>query len=517
MEQTGPAAPDGALRSETPPRRRATAAHLAILTLAQLALAVPWLSSVPRFYDDEAWHGSVAYELSRSGRLRHPILVGWGGIDQHLVHDMVVLPIFSAPVYRMTGFDVATARLPSVAMSVLALWAVYAFGRRLLTSRAALAATLATAAHPWFFEISRRVRPEIYYLALGLAGAWGLTAALQTGRRRWAFLGGAAMGLAATAHPTGLLLGASLAAGLLIWLGRPWALRVLGWATLGGACVLASFAAYVLWAQAQSPQVSFVEQMKGTHELFAGGASNMIRGELGRWREFLGLWYGAPLAAVLAMAMAAAWWRSTRGDKAVATAIVLYALSMFVTSNFAARYLAPVVPLFAVLTVRLLARLTAGGRSLRVWPRAAAGVLAAAYLAVSAGGIGLMLWRLHNADLRPLLNRIMAAAPGDSRIYGHMMLWMHPSRRCEPSPIDNHWQTTADMLRQWRFEYIVRFGWDWRSSHGVAQPPRTMPPLGKGHIPAIEASCLQYGALVESLWDDHFGAVEIYRMDWDKP
>jgi hypothetical protein len=91
---------------------------------------------------------------------------------------------------------------------------------------------------------------------------------------------------------------------------------------------------YVLWA-VQDPQVSFIEQMQASM-----APKSFLNSEIVRWRVFLRWPKGAPLAAVMLVSWIAAWYRSDRTDKIIATIIILFAFLMpFTTVNATSRYL----------------------------------------------------------------------------------------------------------------------------------------------------------------------------------
>ncbi len=523
--------PSAAALSDRESNTRGWAAPL-LLSLAQLSLALPYLTTVPRVYNDEAWEASLGKELATNGSLRHGIIEGWGGMHVHFVQNQVVMPFFLAPIYRLVGCTIGTSRSASVLISVIAVLCIYGAMRLLYGRRAAFWIALCAIAHPWFFEISRRVRPEIYYVAFGFAGLWCLLCAMgiNAGNRKttgmyeangatrkrpmaWALLAGVLAGLAALTHPTGLVLVIALGGGVLIAFGWRASRRPIAAALIGGGAAILPYVVYVLWA-ARDPQVNFLQQMTGHRETPVGvGWTQFMFDELYRWRHFFQWPRGAPLAGLFVSAWSVAWLRPDRSDKLFATAIVLFALAMPLTTvNNTSRYLIALTPMFAALLVRMLVRMRGLGR---VRVRYAVVLLAIGYGLCCAGGIGMMFARLRHADATRVFDRVAAVTGPDARVFGRMLLWFGGDRyQYGPFPINHRWRVQANAVRRHRFDYAVRSAWDFNSSGGLAVPPEAMPPFRPNDD--IDPICKRFGERIAAFRDPDFGPFEIYRLHWDR-
>jgi hypothetical protein len=492
-----------------------------LLVVAQLVLGLVYLKTVPRVYNDDAWEASLGHSLAYDGSLRHGIIEGWGGLHVHFVQNQVIQPLLLAGMYRTLGFGLFTSRLVSVLMGALATVAVYGVMRAWLGRRQALLVALLTLMHPWFFEASRRVRPDILIIALAWLSLW-FWVRWSEARPRLAAIGAGVMaGLAVLAHPTGLVLAAALAGGVLCWL-RPTRLRTLAiWALPAFLITLVPYVVYVLWA-VQDPQVQFFEQMRGGKPVVSTGLSTIVAGEVQRWRHFLQWPKGAPLAVVIVAAWLTGWVRSTRLDKAMATSIVLFAAAMpFTTVNLTSRYLIGLIPLIAALAVRMGERLLAGRQIrhslVRQWRVNVVAAIAVLYVVMSAAGIGLMVYRVRDADLDRVAARISGITGPQARVYGEQLFWLVQDGRFRygPYPLDYRWQATVEDVGRHRFDYAVRAAWKFDASRGIDVPPTTMPAWRPDYV--VDEVCRQRGSLVASFRDPDFGPIEVYRLRWDEP
>lgn len=481
---------------------------LAALLIVQFVLGCVYLGTVPRIFNDEPWEASLGHSLAYEGTLAHGIIEGWGGMHIHFVQNQVVMPFVCAAMYKLAGFGIVTSRLASVLMSLEAVAGVYGVMRYWFGWRIAFWIAAAAMLHPWFWEITRRVRPEIYYLALAMA-AWWLWLIAVGQRSVWPAVGaGICAALAGLAHPTGALLVLAIAGAMLIWLPehRQWKLAV---AVAGGVLLAAvPYALYVLWA-IRDPQVSFLQQMRGGNQVFSFNLIHLAGIEARRWWGFFQGKLGLPLAAVLVSAWLAAWWRTGRYEKAIATSIVLFALMLpFTTVNGTQRYLIVLVPMFAALTVLLIVRLWQAIDP--KWPRrVVVGSVGAIYLGTCLGGIGLMLYRQHDADLTRVLDRIGQVTGPDARVVGQMLFWMgEPRYRFGPFPLDERWNQTVEMLERYDFDYAIRSA-SFHTSWGIGTPP-PLPDFRPKE--AIDHLCRARGTLVSRFRDPAFGDIEIYRL-----
>jgi len=492
---------------------------LFILVGVQILLALICLKTVPRIYHDEPWEASLGHSLAYEGRLRHGIIEGWGGMDIHFVQNQVILPWFCAAFYRVAGFSIVTSRMASVLVSVIAIISIYGVMRVWFGRTEAIVIGLATIVYPWFFEITRRVRPEIYYTAFGWAGCWLLVHSLGTGKRWAAILAGLSAGLAVLSHPTGAILCFSLFVSVITWQkgitvrsGGRCVLYVL----LGFSLTVLPYVIYVLWS-VRDPGVNFLEQMQATKLQIS-----FFSREMGRWRHFFQWPKGAPLATMLITAWCCTWGRLERTDNILAMAVVLFVVILpFATVNTTSRYIASITPAFCGLLFRMVF-LIAGDvkRGWRQWKGklrfALASSIAGVYVSMSLVAISLMFYHLHGADLDKVLDRIASVVEPGSRVYGEMIFWMERDRfEYGPYPLeyrDKEWVQDVESVTKYHFDYAVRTAWLWYTSHAIATPPEEMPAFRDGYT--IDQVCKRYGTKIDEFRDPYFGPMEIYKLDW---
>ena len=243
-------------------------------------LGLAYISSVPRIYIDEVWDSSLGYSIAFKGSLRHPFVEGFGGIDVHFVQNRVVLPFVCAAIFKIAGYSILTSRIGSLILSILAIISLYAVMHRWFGEKQAFWICLATIINPWFFEVSRRARPEIYYTALALVFLWLMLLFFDSGSKRTAFFVGVLVGLCCLTHPNGLLLVFSISFAVLLWIETKSIARLFLWASVGFLLVILTYIVYVLWA-IQDPQVSFLEQMQ-ISMLYR----SLLHDEIIRWKFF---------------------------------------------------------------------------------------------------------------------------------------------------------------------------------------------------------------------------------------
>lgn len=495
--------------SSSPDASGAVRFHILLLIAAQLTLGMVRLNAVPRVYNDDAWEAALGYSLAFEGALRHSIIEGWGGMHVHFVQNQVVQPLVLSALYGIAGFSLWISRFASVLVGALVLICAYGIARRWLGSRGALLVGLATLAHPWFFEISRRVRPDIYGAALALLACWLWT--YPTIRRSgWlGFLAGMAAAGAALSHPSGGVLTAALLAAVLIWDRPPHCgLRLLT-AGLGLLLAVSPYIAYVAWA-CQDARVSFWDQMRGGKPLVGTDVAGMLSGELQRWKQFFQWPKGAPLAIAMLLPWVAGWYHSPRQVKVLCAAIALFALALpFTTVNYTCRYLVGLVPLFAALLVWFTARLAATGSLGRYAARGGWAV----YFVVCLAGIGLMFQRLWSADVERVFDRVASVTGTEAKVYGEIMFWLAGERfDYGPFPIDASWKIHTEDVAAHGFDYAIRTAWPFTASEGLSPPPQAMPDWRPGY--AIDAICRTVGEKVSAFRDPYFGPIEIYRLHW---
>ncbi|MHC4345830.1 MAG: ArnT family glycosyltransferase [Planctomycetota bacterium] len=492
--------------------------YIFVLVAVQTVLGLACLNCVPRIYIDEAWDSALGYNLARTGALKHPFIEGFGGIEIHFVQNRIVLPLVCAGIFAITDYSIVASRIGSVIFSIIAIVSLYSLMRHWFGDKQAFFIGLATVINPWFFEISRRARPEIYYTALGLLFLWLLVRFFDSGSRVTAVFAGVVAGLSALTHPNGLILVFSIGCAAIVWLRGRATGRLIGWGSAGFVIIVLPYIVYVLWA-IQEPQVSFAKQMQvgALHSLF-------LKGEVVRWKGYLQWPKGLPLTIVMLFSWIAAWYASTKADKTVATIIVLYAFILpFASVNCTARYLAPITPLFGALIARLVWRIMAreipillNRRKLRL---ATTLSVMAIYLSTCTAAVALLLCCLRRADFSRVIDRVASVVGRESRVYGDPIFWVgHDQYRYGPYLFIYEYIPLAEAIERVRkhdFDYAIRTAWQLAPPSGFADPP--------GSMPAFREDCLgdhvcgRFGSKVDEFYDPYYGPIEIYRLDWGRP
>ncbi len=488
-----------------------------ILVILQVALGSVYIKTVPRLYVDEVWDSSLGYSLAYYGEIRHQFIKGFGGMHIHFVQPRVVLPFICAIIFKIVGFSILASRTGSLIVSILAVVSLYTLMRRWFGEKQAVFIVIATILHPWFFEVSRRVRPDIYCIALSMTAFWCIVHSLDSGSWWSSLLAGILAALSALTHPIGFILDFVLVVSVLIWLRNRRILHLILWGCFGFIVVILPYIAYVFWS-IQNPEVNFFEQMHSGW----GQRSALIIGEISRWKNFLQWPKGAPMAAIMALSWFLAWYRSTSAEKILATIIGLYVLILpFASTNTAGRYLVVLIPFFAALILRLVWRIMTGSivllqnwRNLRFIICTGIVVI---YMSMCITGISLMIYRLRGADFDKVIARVASIINRDDRVFGEEMFWLgNDYYHYGPFPVDASvipFRQTIDMIRKYNFDYAIRSAWSFSSSHGVASPPSYMPSFRPSIV--IDEVCKQFGTKVDEFRDPYFGPFEIYKLNWD--
>jgi hypothetical protein len=462
--------------------------------------------------------------LAFNGALKHPFVTGFGGIDIHFIQPRIVLPFVCAAIFKIAGYSIFAGRVGSLLLSILALVSLYSVMKRWFGEKQAVFIAIATILHPWFLEISRRIRPEIYYLALAMAALWCIIRSLDSGSRLFSLLAGILAGLAVLAHPSGLILDIAIFGAVLIWsrTGTIW--RLVLWASLGFTIAVLPYIFYVLWS-VKDPGVNFFQQMQSglaqSSEVNNHTIITIFIDEIRRWKNFLRWPAGIPLAIIIAASWLLAWYRSDSADKILATVVALFCLILPFTTNSAGRYLAALVPFFCALMVRMIWRCAVERRVITPIRHRFCSVVgistAVVYLLMCIAGTFLMFYRLRGADFNRVVERIASVVGREDRVYGQEVLWIgHDRYHCGPYPIDTSvrpFRQTIDMIHKYHFDYAIRSAWTFVASYGISSPPAKMPDFRSSNT--IDMVCKQFGTKVAEFYDPYFGPFEIYKLNWN--
>ena len=488
--------------------------NIIILIVLQFTLGLIYLKTVPRLISDEAWDASFGHSLAYSGVIKCEIIEGFGGMHIHLVQPRLILPLVCAAIFKVAGYSITASRFGSLLFGVLAIVSLYGVMRTWFGERQAVWIAAATVLHPWFFEISRRVRPEIYHIALAMTMLWCIVYSLDSNSRRTSFFAGVFATLAVLAHPSGLVLDIAIVGAVLIWLRTKTIWRLVLWACLGSIVAILPYVIYVLWC-VQYPGVNFFEQMQTGHRQIG-----ILAGEVMRWKNFLRWPKGAPIAIVIIVFWLLTWYRSTSADKVLASIIGLFTLILpFISANRAGRYLVVLVPFFCAMMVRLIWRIMPD----RVIPPqkwyklrfVVSKSIIVIYFLMCVAAISAMFYYLRGADFTKVLDRIASVVNREDHIYGERILWIgHDRYHYGPFPVDysvTPWRQPIEEVRKHHFDYAVRSVWTFDGSAGISSPPTKMPDFRSYYT--IDQVCKRFGTKIDEFYDPYFGPFEIYKLD----
>jgi hypothetical protein len=492
--------------------------HVLLLVVVHVFLGSLYIRDVPRVFVDEVWDSALGYNLARTGSLRHPFIEGFGGVDVHFVQSRVVLPFFCAAIFKFTDYGIVASRLGSVILGALAVVCLYGVMRRWFGERQAFWIGLAAVVHPWFFDISRRARPEIYCLALALAFLWLVDVFFDSGSRRTALFAGVLAGLSVLAHPNGAILVFSISCALLMWRRGKSVGRLIGYAGFGAVLAVLPFVIYVLLA-IRDPRVSLTKQMQ-----IGMLHRSILAGEIVRWKSFLQWPKGLGLAVVVLASWIGAWYRSSKSDKALATMTALFVVLLpFAAVNRTPRYLGLITAFLGAMVVRLAWRIMAGTATDQQSSGKSRFALCAGIVAVYSmtwiGGIGLRFYRLRGADFGKVVDRVASVVDPESRVFGDPIFWLgHDRYRYGPYLITYEKIPLQEIIRRVRkhdFDYAIRTAWLINPPKGIGPPPRLMPEFRRESLG--DHLCRLFGTKTDEFYDPYYGPIEIYKLNWDRP
>ncbi len=488
--------------------------HLFLLCTFQLLLGVFYLGSVPRIYMDEAWDASLGHELAETGVLRHPFIYHLGGMEIYYLPPRVILPIICAGLFKIAGYSIAISRLPALLMGVLAVVILYHIVEQFFKNKQSFFICLAVIINPWFWSNCRRCRPEMLYTALALLFLWLMISYFRRDRLLIAFLAGTTAGLASLAHPNGFTMVVAVSIAWIMWKENPHLLRFVIWAIAGFMLIILPYIFYVFWATRQ-PGVSFIVQMHSNRLQFS-----VIQNEMVRWKSFFQLPFGIPIALVMFMSWLLAWCKSTAEDKFAATVVAVYILALpFFSVNRIPDYLVVTIPFFSILIVRLIFRLREfsylhDSKKL-YWAIKSAIILI--YIISSLPPVMLLLYKQHDADFNRVVDEVAKVVGPKERVYADPIFWVgHDKYIYGPYFVETDVTMTLKDLLQWAysqsFEYAVRTSWYIRPPQGFRKLPDKMPEFRSNVIADI--LCNKVGTKVYEFYDEYYGPVEIYKLDW---
>ncbi|MHC4638680.1 MAG: ArnT family glycosyltransferase [Planctomycetota bacterium] len=471
------------------------------------------MASIPRVYVDEAWDSALGYNLATEGKLCHPFIDGFGGMNVQFVQNRLVLPFFCAGMFQFVDCTIWTSRFCSQIFAIFAVVGLYKAIYHWYSRKLAFFVVLAVIIHPWFFEVSRRVRPEIYYTAFAMIYFLFLILYFQSGSSLAAFLSGIIAGFSVLTHPAGILIILSISLAFAIWM-RIRSIRKL--VLLAGAGLLITilpYLIYVFWA-VQNPEVNFWEQMQAG-ELHKWS----VFWELGRWKRFFIHSQILPLAPVMIISWITAWYRSSRKDKVLATITLAFPLLLALVSvNRDERYLVAIVPFWSALIIRLISRIMTNEEFVcRKRPKirfVACASIAVIYILTSLISISVIFFRLYDADFDRVINRIDSVVEPNSRVYGNPVFWFGDKRYTYGSYLISYKgisrRDAIQTVRSYKPNYAIRTVWQIGPPLGIDQVPAHMPEFREGWI--IDIVCKTSGRKIYEFNDPYYGPIEIYEL-----
>jgi hypothetical protein len=280
----------------------------------------------------------------------------------------------------------------------------------------------------------------------------------------------------------------------------------------GFVLTILPYVIYVLWA-VRNPNVSFLEQVQ------FGIAHEIITKEIVRWNVFFQLPFGIPLALIIFVSWLAAWWKSVAEDKFVATAAIVYILSLpFLSVNALSDYLVVAIPFFSILVVRLIYRMNEFdyvniSRKISYIARFAVILI---YVASSLPLIIFIQYQQHDADFNHVVDKVAKVVGPKARVYANPVFWIGHDRYIYcPFPAKADPGTTLKDFLQWAYsqspEYAVRTTWAVTPPRAIRKPLYKMPELNDDFYDIL---CKIFGTKVYEFYNEQYGPVEIYKLDW---
>ncbi len=484
---------------------------LFLLIVLQLGLGLSRLGSIPRVYVDEAWDSAIGYNIATKGKISQPFIKGFGGMGVQFVQNRLVMAFFCAGMFKFVDCTIWTSRFCSQIFAIFAIIGLYAAIHSWFGRKQALIIIFVVIIHPWFFYVSRQARPEIYYTAFATIFFALLIVYFKSGSSVVAFLSGIVAGLAALTHPNGILLIISISLAFVIWMRVRPVTKLVLLSAAGLVITIIPYLIYVLWA-VQNPEVSFWDQMQvGMLKKWP------IFWELGRWKRFFIRFHLLPLAPVMIISWIAAWYRSSRKDKALATITLTFSLLLALVSvNRDDRYLVAIVPFWSALIVRLIFRIMTNEGKRRLKTRFATSVtIAAIYILTSLISIGSIFYHLRGADLNKVIDRIASVVEPNDRVYADPIFWFSgKSYTYGPYLISYKGILRRDAIRKvqsYKPDYAIRTAWRICPPLGTKKVSSSMPEFRENWL--IDIICKRLGRKIYEFNDPYYGPIEVYKLE----
>jgi 4-amino-4-deoxy-L-arabinose transferase-like glycosyltransferase len=490
--------------------------YVVILLAIQLTLGLPFLGQIPRVFIDEAWDAALSHNLAENGKLSHPFIECLGGMEVHYLPNRLVMPFFSALIFKFSDCTVFTSRLGSQIFAAITVIVLYTLTKRLFGTKQAFFMVLATIINPWFFEISRRARPDVYYTALSLIFLLAIINCFERGSRFWAFIAGLLAGLLSLTHMNGILLAVPIMTGALIMLRNRRLFPLFIYGGIAFMIVVLPYLLYLIWA-VQQPDINFWKQMQGVFL-----SINPVKRELHRWKEFFLFPKLLPIGLIMCFSWVVSWYRSKKEDKVVAIVVAGFSFLLLLGGiNGTERYLAVIIPFWSILIIRLIFRLP---ELIQVWVGNVKLIITLQMVIVVIYGsicliqIGRMFLVLHNADFNLVLEQVAEVTGPDEKIYADPIFWFgHNKFNYGPYLMPFEGMPLKDCIKWARgsqFKYVVRTHWEIHVSFWAEKPPMKSPDFRINMV--SDHLCRWFGTKIYEFYDPYYGPIEIYSLDWKR-
>ncbi|MFA7485393.1 MAG: glycosyltransferase family 39 protein [Phycisphaerae bacterium] len=485
---------------------------LPTLVIMQIALGLPYLGNIPRVFVDEAWDSALGWNIAQNGKLAHPFIEGMGGVQHCFIQPRVLLPVVSSFVFKFTDCTIFTSRLPSLGFSIIAVICLYLLVSRWFGPYQAFWSCFLMITQAWFFEISRRARPEIHYTALALLLLLVIDNYYRRSSKLTALFVGVICGLMVLAHPTGAVLAAAVFISAFIWMRPKRLVTYFLFTGLGVFIICLPYMIHLFWG-VQQPGVIFSEQMQ-----IGLLRSSIISKELSRYKNFLIFPSLVPAGLIMFFVWTTAWFGSKQ-EKMFVSIITLFVLILPICSvNHYPHYCAATIPFWSMLIVKFCRELLkepfvlAGYNKIRT---ALVVLIVSMYLLPSLYIISNMFYSLHKADFDTVITRISERIPSGAKVYANPIFWYNQGKfDYGPYMISYKTGILLDDLDSWvkqsGFEYAIRPSWHLRPPFWAEKASQKALMFTKSS--GFDLCCERYFVKIDEFSDPYYGLIEIYKF-----
>ncbi len=485
---------------------------LLVLVVIQAVVSLTYLDRIPRVFVDEAWDSGLACNLAENGKLANKIITGHGGIDVHFIQNRLVQAFVSAGIFKLFGCTIFTSRFGSVIFSVIAICSLFALMSRWFGIKQAFWVCLATIINPWFFEVSRRARPEIYYTALAVVLLLVIDKYFENGSRKTSLLAGVIAALLSLTHCNGILAAFCIGLSSIICLRNKSLVRLFLWGFIGFAITTLPYFIHLFYSL-KDPSVNFYEQMQTS-----GLRIPIIIKELSRWKHFFDFPKLILPGLVIFISWIYAWFSRSKEDKTLFCIMFLYPFVLpFASVSQTPYYLIFMIPFSTALLVRLIWCILFGLNfrcKLRTIKIVACYAIIAAYAIPCMWSVSMWFYCLKDADFNNVVNEIALVVKPEDYIWADPIFWFGSDKykyapyliTYDKIPLREY----CNYVKRLNCLYAIRTSW------------YTFPPLDKTNVlsqmpefrkdVAVDWVCKRLGTKIHEFYDPYYGYIEIYKL-----